>query len=275
MHAVGQFLAWAEQHRLELPRITPGDVGQYFQEMEGVAIPAKKLHLAALRRFCDRLVNRHVMGINPAATVRAERYSADEGKTPEIQRKQVETLLKSIPLSHSVKSKGSTKRPPEIRTDLVGLRDRAILAVLVYTAARVGAVAKLTTKSLRHDGSRYTLRFAEKGGKAREIPVRHDVQKILLEYVATSGITDGPLFPTAFRRSEKLTANPMSGINICRMMKRRLRSASLPTDFSPHSFRVTTVTDLLEQNVALEDVQYLADTPTRARPASTIGGDAR
>jgi integrase len=50
----------------------------------------------------------------------------------------------------------------------------------------------------------------------------------------------------------------MTGIDICRMMKRHLKSAGLPDHFSPHSFRVTTVTDLLEQNVPLEDVQYLA-----------------
>ena len=50
----------------------------------------------------------------------------------------------------------------------------------------------------------------------------------------------------------------MTGIDICRMMKRRLRAAGLPEDFSPHSFRVTTVTDLLEQNTSVEDVQYLA-----------------
>ena len=54
----------------------------------------------------------------------------------------------------------------------------------------------------------------------------------------------------------------MTGIDICRMMKRRLKGAGLPGHFSPHSFRVTTVTDLLEQNVPLEDVgfdvQYLA-----------------
>jgi integrase/recombinase XerD len=55
-----------------------------------------------------------------------------------------------------------------------------------------------------------------------------------------------------------LTENPMTPIDICRMMKRRLKAAGLPTDFSPHSFRVTTITDLLEHNTALEDVQHLA-----------------
>ncbi len=83
LHAVRMFLAWAEDRRLELVRISPGDVGEYFQDLP-LAVPTKKLHLAALRKFFDRLVNRHVVVINPAATVRAERYSVVEGKTPEI-----------------------------------------------------------------------------------------------------------------------------------------------------------------------------------------------
>ena len=118
--------------------------------------------------------------LNPAASVRAERYSVVEGKTPEIGTEQARDLLKSIDTSN-----------------LVGLRDRAILAVLIYTAARVGAVAKLTLKSLRHDGTQYALRFSEKGGKSREIPVRHDLEQILLGYIEAAGITEGPLFRTA------------------------------------------------------------------------------
>jgi site-specific recombinase XerD len=240
MHAVRQFLAWVGERNLQLPRIAPGDVGEYLQGLE-LATPTKKLHLAALRRFFDRLVNRHVCVINPAATVKSERYSVVEGKTPEIGPDQARTLLKSIAV-----------------TNPVGLRDRAILAVLVYTAARVGAVAKLTVKNLIHDGSQYTLRFSEKGGKSREIPVRHDLERFVLEYVHAAVITEGLLFRTANRRTKTLTKNAMTGIDVCRMMKRRLKAAGLPGHFSPHSFRVTTVTDLLEQNVPLEDVQYLA-----------------
>jgi integrase/recombinase XerD len=248
-HAVRKFLTWAETRNVALLDITPGMVGTYFQELT-VAIPTKKLHLAALRKFFDRLVNRHAVYINPAATVRTERYSISEGKTPEIPRKQAEVLIMSIETTYVDKS--------EIKPDLVGLRDLAILAVLPYTAARVSAVAKLTFRSLRHDGTQYALRFLEKGGKSRDIPVRSDLQKIVLAYVQAAGITDGPLFRSAAGKTGNLTANAMTGIDICRMMKRRLKAAGLPDEFSPHSFRVTTVTDLLEQNTALEDVQYLA-----------------
>lgn len=240
MHAVRKFLGWVEERNLELPRIAPGDVGEYLQGLD-LATPTKKLHLAGLRRFFDRLVNRHVCVINPAATVKAERHSVVEGKTPDIGPAQARTLLKSIDVA-----------------DPVGLRDRGVLAVLVYTAARVGAVAKLTMKNFVSDGSQYTLRFSEKGGKSREIPVRHDLEQLLLGYLQAAHVTEGPLFRTANRKTKTLTKNAMTGIDICRMMKRRLEAAGLPTHFSPHSFRVTTVTDLLEQNVPLEDVQYLA-----------------
>jgi integrase/recombinase XerD len=113
-------------------------------------------------------------------------------------------------------------------------------------------------ESLRYDGAEYTLRFSEKGGKSREIPVRSDLQKVLLAYIQAAGISDGSLFRTTIGKTKALTANAMTPIDICRMMKRRLKAAGLPADFSHHSFRVTTITDLLEHNTALEDVQHLA-----------------
>jgi hypothetical protein len=73
----------------------------------------------------------------------------------------------------------------------VGLRDRAITAVLIYTAARIGSIAKLCPKSLRYDGSQYTLRLSEKSGKSREMPVRHDLESLLLAYAEAAGITEG------------------------------------------------------------------------------------
>ena len=276
VYAVIRFLKWAEENHLQLLDIMPGDVGLYLGQLKAapprgrqrpaaaeqpLATPTKKLHLAALRGFFDCLVHRHVIVINPAATARTERYKVIEGKTPQIPPKQAAQLLASIQTIMLIEAPGSGDQPPaEVEVpDLVGLRDKAALSVLVYTAARVGAVAKLTLEDLRHDGTQYTLRFAEKGGKAREIPVRHDLERLLLAYIHAAGITGGPLFRTTAGKTGLLTDKPMSAIDICRMMKRRLKEAGLPTHYSPHSFRVTTITDLLEQkDVSLEDVQYLA-----------------
>ena len=206
--------------------------------------------------------------INPAATVRAERYSVVEGKTPEIQRKQAETLLKSIETTYEVES--------EIRPDLVGLRDRAILAVLVFTAARVGAVAKLTFKNLRHDGTEYTLRFSEKGGKSREIPVRSDLQKILLAYIQAAGISDGPLFRTALGKTRTLTGNPMTGDRHLPHDEAAAQGGRAPHRLlAPFVPRHDHHRPAGAQHVPWKTSSTWPATPTRARPASTTAGGAR
>jgi integrase/recombinase XerD len=241
---VRRLLLWLDEIGVSLTQVTPGMIGGYFDELQG-SIPSKKLALAAIRRFFDAMVQRHVMILNPAATVRGERYAVVEGKTPAISPDQARTLLAAI----------DTTTP-------VGLRDRAVIATLIYTAARAGAVASLRLKDLTHDGTQYSLRFAEKGGKSREIPVRHDLQRYLQEYLAVAVTDDqpktAPLFRTLMKRTGVFTTNAMSGTDIWRMVKRRLKSAALPAQICPHSFRVATVTDLLSQGVPLSDVQFLA-----------------
>jgi integrase/recombinase XerD len=242
--AVRRFLDFLPVDITSLTQITPGIVGTYLSGIEG-SIPTRKLHLAALRAFFDCLVNRHIVILNPAASVRGERYQAVEGLTPEVTVEQARQLLNSIPIDTPI-----------------GLRDKSLIAVLVYTAARAGAVAGLRRKHLDHDGTQYTLQFAEKGGKRRDIPLRHDLEILLLQYLNAGGIDnapgDSPLFRSAPRKSLTLTDRPLSGVDICRMVKRRLRDAGLSHKLSPHSFRVCTVTDLLSQGVHLEEVQYLA-----------------
>ena len=75
----------------------------------------------------------------------------------------------------------------------------------------------------------------------------------------TGKADEAPLFRTTVRKTKALTRNSMTDNDTLRMVKRRLRDAKLPArKLSPHSFRATTITDLLEQGVPLEDVQYLA-----------------
>jgi integrase len=147
---------------VELTAITPGQIGQYLVSLGGSAAK-KNLALAALRGFFDRLVNRHVVILNPAASVKGVKDTMVEGKTPEITIEQAKTLLKSFKLTRKVKVKG--KEPVEV-ADAVGLRDRAIIATLAYTACRAGAVAKLRLGDFQDDGTQYVLRFQEKGGRA-------------------------------------------------------------------------------------------------------------
>jgi site-specific recombinase XerD len=245
--AVKRFLAWAEARGLEMVRIAPKDVGQYLDGLrkENTSVATRKQHLAALRHFFDNLVTRHAILLNPALSVRGERYEVVEGKTPEITVTGARQLLASLDTS-----------------TVVGLRDRAIIAILIYTASRAGAVATLRRGSFYHAGDQSMLHFEEKGGKSREIPVRHDLEQMIFEYLDAAGLRnarkDTPLFRTAYKKTGQLTENALYVVDVCRMVKRRLRDAGLPGVLSPHSFRVTTITDLLEQGVPLEDVQRLA-----------------
>ncbi len=240
LRAVRSFLKWVEPIQSNLSSITPGMVGNYFDQLTKLSPPSKKLHMSAIRGFFDCLVLRHVCLLNPAASVRTERYSTVEGKTPEISTDQARKLLESIG-----------------NKSLIDVRDKVLLSVLIYTAARAGAVAKLRVKDMVDEGNQYALRFSEKGGKSRSIPVRHDLQLLLLEYLAIRGNSmELALFPTMDRRG-LFSEMAITGVDICRMVKRRLKNAGLPTIISPHSFRSLTATDLLLQGVPLEDVQYL------------------
>ena len=258
--AVDRFLAWCEQGGLELARIAPGDVGQYFDVLRrnNLSIATRKQHLSAIRHFFDGLVTRHAILLNPALSVREERYEVVEGKTPEITVQHARKLLNSINVIEKIKRDGVEEEQP----CLMGLRDRAMLAILAYTSSRAGATAQLRRGDFYDTGDQWMLRFTEKGGKSREIPVRHDLRQMIAAYIEAADLRqapkDAPLFRPALGNTGKLTARTIHVNDICRMMKRRLAAASLPSRLSPHSFRVAVITDLLEQGVPLEDVQHLA-----------------
>lgn len=272
MRAIRLFLTWADRQGVELAAITPGMVGQYLTGLGGS--PAKRnLALAALRGFFDRLVQRHVVILNPAATAKGVKERVIEGKTPEITLEQARMLMASIQVAKAIDDgQGGIVETPL----LVGLRDRAIIAMLKFTACRAGAVAKLRLGDFQHDGTQFVLRFQEKGGKSREIPVRHDLESYIRAYLDVAGISgetkDRPLFRSTLRRTGQLTGNPMSSKSICELVKRRLKDAGLPERLSPHSFRATTATDLLEQGVPMEEVQYLLG---HAEPRTTALYDRR
>ena len=251
--AVRRFLAWCSQQELQLHTITAAHVGIYLRELPG-GLAKKKQSLSGLRRFFNLLVERHIVILNPAAVAETERATYVEGRTPEITREQARTLLQSIGTAN-----------------VVGLRDRAAIATMMYTAARAGAVGKLRLEHYYDAGDQWMLHFQDKGNKSREIPVSHDLKVYLDEYLDASGIQIEPtprspdagrplprfIFRTAVRNEKRLTHTGMNSKDICRMVKRRLRRARLPTNLSPHSFRVAVATDLLEQKVALDDVQHL------------------
>lgn len=248
LRAVRHFFGWCDEQGITLSRVTAGQIGRYF-DAQSWSPPTVNQHLAALRRLFDHLVTMQHLPTNPASPVRRGRYSQDEGRTAEITLEQVRQLLASI---------DTNKR--------VGLRDRTILGVLNFTGARVGAIGTLRRGDLVFDGSEYTLRFREKNGKRRVVPVHHELKVWLVAYLDAFGLAGvgseeltRPLFRCVRRAAGVVTPTDrgLDGEFIRRMVKRRCRDAGLPGTLTPHSFRVKTVTCLLSSGVPLEDVQYL------------------
>ena len=249
--AVDRFLGWCRSRGLALRQVTSFVVGDYVEhhllDKDGhpLSAPTKKQHLAGLRHFFDNQQMYHGVGINPASSVRGPKYSAREGKTPAFDDRQVRTLLDSVENS-----------------DVVSIRDKTLLMILAYTAARAGAVARLRTMDYLTDGRAWSFNFGEKGGKLHQIPARHDLQVQMELYLRAAGLEGRSdktaLFRTARKRKRELTDRCLDGNDLLRIVKRRLKDAGLPPgSFCCHSFRATTATNLLKQKVAREQVQYL------------------
>jgi site-specific recombinase XerC len=121
-----------------------------------------------------------------------------------------------------------------------GLRDRALLGVLAYTFARIGAVVNLKVEDYYPSGKRFLLRFKEKGGKEKELPVHHKLEELLDQYLRASGLDkepDSPLFPAALGKTGKLSRRPLVRTDAADMLKRRLKPDCRRTIRLTHSGR--------------------------------------
>ncbi len=173
----------------------------------------------------DYLVVGQVFAINPAHAVRGPKHVVKRGKTPVLVADDARSLLNSIPVTRKVKQPdGSEVDVP----DLVGLRDRALIAVMTYALARIGAVVGMRVEDYYPVGKRWWVRLHEKGGKRHEMPAHHSLETYLDEYIAAAGIRDDaktPLFRSTVRRGDALTASPMHRIDAYRMVRRRTAAA--------------------------------------------------
>ena len=256
--SVRWFFNWCEQESLELVHITPGIAGRFIRSLK-FSDATKNQTLAAMRHFFDILVERHAVVLNPFHSVRGIKYQVLDGKTPEITISQARILVASIDL-----------RPP------VGVRDRAILGTMITTGCRVGALCRLRIGDLRPQEDGRTFRFREKNGKEREIPVRDDVDGWISQYIQVARIggdpPDSPLWRQAPNLWAALTGPRLRTSGVRAMLKKRLDQAGLPTNLTPHSFRVMVVTALLSQKVPVEEVQHLVG---HSHPSTTQLYDRR
>jgi site-specific recombinase XerC len=194
-------------------------------------VPAVKQRLAAIRHLFDWLVTGQVVPHNPAASVRGPNHSARTGKTPVLEATEARQLLDAIDV-----------------TTPVGLRDRALIALMVFSFARVGAALAMRVEDVYVQQRRLWVRLREKGGKAHAMPCHHTLEAYLHAYLDETGIAaepKGPLFRTIARGTGQLSTTPLPQANAYAMVRRRAMAAGIATKIGNHTFRAPGITAYL------------------------------
>ena len=242
--AAADFATWCELHDIaDVRQVQPVHVAAYIEGLQ-IAAPSIKQRLAALRMLFDWLVVGQVMPTNPAGSVRGPRHSVKKGKTPVLAAEEARALLDAIDTS-----------------TLIGLRDRALIGLMVYTFARVGAAISMRVEDVYVQARRTWVRLHEKGGKQHEMPCHHNLDAWLHAYIDGAQLTDGKgyLFRTVAGRTGQLSVRAMAQADAFRMIGRRADAAGIRTQIGCHSFRATGITEYLRNGGKLEIAQQMAN----------------
>lgn len=245
--AAGDFLAWvAARGVASLAQVQPLHVAAWIEALgDELAAPSVKQQLAGVRHLFDWLVTGHVVPVNPAASVRGPAHSQRRGKTPVLAPDEARALLDRI----------------DVTTD-AGLRDRALIGLMVYSFARIGAALAMKVEDVFVQNRRLWVRLHEKGGKRHEMPCHHNLEHYLVEYIDGCGLREdrkGPLFRTIARGTRRLSDTPLPQANAFAMVRRRAAAAGIGTTIGNHSFRATGITTYLRNGGTLETAATMAN----------------
>ena len=190
-----------------------------------------------------------VLEHNPALSVRAPSQKLGKGKTPVLTAEEAGDLLRSIEAD-----------------SLVGMRDRALIGMMVFTFARVSAACGINVGDIFHQQRRLWVRLHEKGGKFHEMPCHHTLEGYLAEYIERARLGEVarvPLFQAIksrpYGRGEaQLNGERLHRTNAWQMVRRRARAAGISTEVCNYTFRGTGITAYLENGGTLEKARQMA-----------------
>lgn len=264
--AVADFLGWRGVASLgSLNEIRPLHIAAYVEDgLTRFEPPTVKLRLAAIRSCFDWLARTGVLSANPAHAVRGPAHSVKRGKTPILTPAEARRLIESIPT-----------QTPKGKPDLVGLRDRALIALMTYSFARVSAAVGMNVEDLVQTDGRSWVRLREKGGKTHELPAHSKLLDHLDDYLAAAGHRGQPkaaLFRSAPGRGGRLNNERLSRHDAYSMVRRRAAAAGVVAKIGNHSFRGTGITAYLQNDGTLEVAQAMAN---HANPRTTKLYDRR
>jgi integrase len=181
------------------------------------------------------------------------------GKTPVLAPEEVRTLIDSI-----------------VVTTIAGLRDRALIGLMVFSFPRIGAVLRMKVDDVFTQNRRLWVRLRRKRGKAHAMPCRHNLGTYPTAYsegASIAGDPKGPLFRTIGRGTgRQLTRTPLSQANAYAVIGRRAAAAAIATKLGNHgsgrpgSRRISRTAGYWRRRLRWRT------TPRCARRSSTIAG---
>lgn len=244
---VRTFLDWCEAQGVRsLEAVTSIHVAAYIEALtQARTAPTAKRHLAAIRHLFDWLVTGQVVPVNPAAAVRGPSHVVKRGRTPVLAPDEARALLDAIDL-----------------TVPAGLRDRALIGLMVYSFARIGAVLTMKVEDVFTQNRRLWVRLHEKGGMRHEMPCHHNLETYLHAYIDVAGLAGepkGPLFRTIGRGTGQLSQTPLAQADTYAMVRRRAEAAGIETRIGNHTFRATGITAYLKNGGTLEKAAMMAN----------------
>ncbi|WP_429260950.1 tyrosine-type recombinase/integrase [Paraburkholderia sp. GAS334] len=245
--AAGDFLTWCAGAGVpSITAVQPLHVASWIErQTQTRSAPTVKQRLAAIRHLFDWLVTGQIVPHNPAASVRGPAHSTKKGKTPVLDATEARQLLDSIDV-----------------TTPIGLRDRALIALMVFSFARVGAALAMRVEDVYVQQRRLWVRLHEKGGKRHEMPCHHTLEAYLHDYLEQTGLRDepkSPLFRTIARGTGRLSTRPLPQANAYAMVRRRALAAGIGTAIGNHTFRATGITAYLKSGGTLENAAAMAN----------------
>ncbi len=245
--AAKEFFAWLEAKGVtQLTAIESVHVAAYIEQHGRTrSAPTVKLRLAALRHLFDCMVIGQIMPTNPAAPVHGPRHVVKGGKTPVLDPAEARQLIDTIDTS-----------------TVIGLRDRALIGLMLYSFARIGAAIGMRVEDVYPQNRRLWVRLHEKGGKQHAMPCHHNLESYLHEYLDGAGLASDPkalLFRTYSRATGQLAGNPLPQANAYAMIQRRAKAAGVTTRVGNHTFRATGVTAYLKNGGTLEKAAQMAN----------------
>lgn len=237
---IDAFVRWCQSHKLDVLNISHGQMRAYLADLTRARYSARTInrHLSALRELYRYLVREGLISHNIAEGVASPKIPKTLPKT--LSQEHMNVLLESCQ-----------------GTDDLDVRDRALIELMYASGARVSEISRLDLDDIDMENAQ--LRLFGKGSKERIVPLYERCIDVLDEYI------QGARIRLAAHNTDEQTAavflsrrgRRMSADAIRRVFERRLVSAGIASDATPHTVRHSYATELLAGGADLRSVQEL------------------